>query len=368
MSSLSTEQLDHALDYVDEMACDAYHRQTARLVAYANQHMAERPDISDLLGPCPLEVLNANHVEHARFMEGQLRLKSAGALIDTFVWVYKTHSLRGIALRSFPIDLAIWIKAIEEYIPEPYANQISAVYRYLIQIHEHLEAQKQTSGTEPAIEAELQSYFQSYLHALLKPDMYEAMRVAAGYIQSPAHLESWWEGVIQPSMHMIGELWARGEISVGQEHLATAITQRVIAVYYPMVLNLQRSKGQVVVTASPGELHEIGGRMIADLLELHGWNVYYTGANTPAESIIDLLKRSGAGFLCVSTTLSVSLSGVAILISRVRATDIQPQPKILVGGQAYMSDPDLWRRVGADAFASSAREGIAYLEANQATE
>lgn len=214
-------------------------------------------------------------------------------------------------------------------------------------------------------DTELRPHIERYLQAVLKPDSRAALEAAEAYINSSVEIATWWEHVIRPTLYEIGDLWAQGEISVGQEHLATAITQRVMAHYYPQILEQPRQKGRVVVTSSPGELHEIGGRILADLLELHGWDTYYTGANTPSESVVTLLNQHQACCLCISTTLAASLPSVSALISEVRAAQLNPAPKILVGGQAYLSAPDIWKQVGADWFAGSASEGIAYIETIQ---
>jgi methanogenic corrinoid protein MtbC1 len=145
--------------------------------------------------------------------------------------------------------------------------------------------------------------------------------------------------------------------------MASAITQRVMAHYYPQILDVPRQKGSVVVISSPGELHEIGARILSDLLEMSGWDTYYTGASTPADGVIGLLAQTQARFLCISTTLLDSLPAVTALIAQVRSADLSPAPKILVGGQAYLSDPNIWRQVGADSCARSAREGIQYINA-----
>lgn len=211
---------------------------------------------------------------------------------------------------------------------------------------------------------ELRSSFQEYLAALLVPDMHAAIRVTGAYVRSYNDIAVWWEQIIQPAMYMIGDLWAQGLISVGQEHLATAITQRVMAIYYPLILELPRQNGPLVVTASPGEFHEIGLRIVADVFEIHGWDVHYIGANTPAEGTIKLLGQTGSRFLCVSTTLVESLPAVSALIAQVRAANLSPMPKILVGGQSYLTDHDLWRHVGADWFAATPRDGLDYLAHN----
>lgn len=209
----------------------------------------------------------------------------------------------------------------------------------------------------------LAPFFERFIAALLTPDTAAAIRVTGEYVKTPADLSIWWEQIIQPAMYEVGDRWSRGEITVGQEHLATAITQRVMAIYYPMILELPRLKGTIVVTASPGELHEIGTRIVADLLEISGWDVYCTGAYTPAPTVVDLVQRTRAQFLCISTTLVASLPAVAALIEQVRGACGPAAPQILVGGQAYMQKHSLWRDVGADSFALTARAGIDYIQA-----
>lgn len=362
MTTQGASQLARALEAVDAEASDAYGRQAHLLIDYVNRRMSERADLIVLLGQLPLSVLYANHSEHARVFEGQLRLKSAAALIDLFAWVYKTHLLRGVALHCFPLELALWSEALDQHLDPPAAAQIKRVYRCLQELHPQLVLLAHNPHVEPEITAELLDYYRRFLAALLKPDAQAAIAVTGEYVQGPAQIPIWWESVIQPSLYEIGYLWARGEITVGQEHMATAITQRVMARYYPMILELPRTKGRIVITSSPGEFHEIGTRIVADLLEVNGWDVYCTGASTPSASVIALLEQTEATFLCISTTLPSSLPAVTALIAEVRAAKLGCMPKILVGGQAYRADPAIWQRVGADGLGSTAHEGIALIE------
>jgi MerR family transcriptional regulator, light-induced transcriptional regulator len=355
--------LSDALLAVDLVAVDAYRSHAALMTAYVDRAMAERADIGDLLGPCPIDVLYANHADHVRFLVAHLELKSAPAMLDALAWVYRTHVQRGIALRTFPTDLACWVAAAERFLDPHSAQQVAGVYRCIIGLHSHLLLLAHVPAADPALVGELEPYFHEYMDALLAPDMRAAIGVAGRYVTDTRRLAVWWEQIIQPAMYEIGHMWARGEITVGQEHLATAITQRVMSVFYPLILELPRERGTVIVTASPGELHEIGPRILADLIELSGWDVCYTGANTPIGSVIDLVKRTAPHCLCISTSLSVSLPSVAKLIASVREEVGAAAPSIMVGGQAYMADADLWRKVGADYVAFSAREGVAVLEA-----
>ena len=365
MNTSPTECLAQALINIDSATCEAFAHHLPRLIVYAHRHAARYAESTIVPGCDSQHVFYTDQAEYANLLLAQLRLKNAQSLIMELAWIYRSQMLRGITLRGFPIDLATWARAADRYLDPSSAARIKHVYRCLGALHSRLALLAYSPQDALIIDEQLDLYFHRYVAALLKPDMTAAIRITDEYVKTPSQLSIWWEQIIQPAMYEIGHRWASGQITVGQEHLATAITQRVMAHYYPMILDLPRQKGTIVVTASPGELHEIGVRIVADLFEVGGWNVHCTGANTPAQSITDLVQQTNARVLCISTTLATSLPAVSELIDQVRSDCQSAAPHILVGGQAYMSDPNLWQQVGADSFALSARDGIDYIEAYQ---
>jgi methanogenic corrinoid protein MtbC1 len=364
-NSLAT-QFRNVLTGISAETIESYEHAMTALIDTVNKAMQQREDLGDLIGPNPVELMFENHTNHAHFMLTQLRLKSAKVLLEGIFWAYHTYTNRGFSPNYFPIELATWKTAIMNRIESHHAESIMAVYQLMIDHHRDFLFFSQQPSSPIEIEEALLEYFKRYLEALLVPNMQKAMEVSREYIQTVWDIPNWWERVISPSMYEIGRLWADGEITVGQEHIATSITQRVISMYYPLILELPRTKGAVIVAVSPEELHEIGARMVADMLEMHGWDVYYTGANTPQESLIDLIHSQQAHFLCISTTLPSHLLHVEQIIKKVRAETFEQPVHVLVGGQAYMGDPDLWKTIGADGFVLNASQSVNYLQAHQA--
>ena len=120
-----------------------------------------------------------------------------------------------------------------------------------------------------------------------------------------------------------------------------------------------RRRGKTVVAACVAEeQHEVGIRMVADLFELDGWDVYLTGANTPAESIISAVKDRTADVVAISSTMPFHLPAVHYSIRSLRADPGTATTKILVGGYPFSIVPDLWKRVGADAMAGNAADAV----------
>jgi methanogenic corrinoid protein MtbC1 len=97
-------------------------------------------------------------------------------------------------------------------------------------------------------------------------------------------------------------------------------------------------------------------RMVADFLEMEGWDTYYLGGNMPAESIVRSLKDRHADVVAISATISSRVSKVTELIDAIRSASSQPPVKILVGGYPFNIAEGLWQRVGADGYARNAQE------------
>jgi DNA-binding transcriptional MerR regulator/methylmalonyl-CoA mutase cobalamin-binding subunit len=86
-----------------------------------------------------------------------------------------------------------------------------------------------------------------------------------------------------PTLIALGEGWARGEIDVAGEHLAShAVLRRLSAAFDAAG---SRSRGpRVVVGLPPGSHHELGALAFATAIRRRGHDVLYLGANVPSTS------------------------------------------------------------------------------------
>lgn len=86
-----------------------------------------------------------------------------------------------------------------------------------------------------------------------------------------------------PTLVALGEGWARGEIDVAGEHLASHAVHRRLAAAYEAAGS--RSRGpRVVVGLPPGSHHELGALAFATAIKRRGLNALYLGANVPETS------------------------------------------------------------------------------------
>lgn len=204
-----------------------------------------------------------------------------------------------------------------------------------------------------------------YLNAVLKGERQAAIKLITDSLERGANIKNIYLDVIQNAQYEIGRLWQSGQISVADEHIATAITQAVLAQSYPYIIKSQEDtdkKLKIVVACIGGELHEIGARMVADIFEIEGWNAYYIGANTPQSAILQTIREVEPDLIGLSATMAFHIDGVKSTIQATRNLDVNKKPKILVGGYVFRKYPDLWKEVGADAHAHQADLAIATAE------
>lgn len=154
----------------------------------------------------------------------------------------------------------------------------------------------------------------------------------------------------------IGRLWETAQIGVAQEHLATQITQTVLARLAPSLedaaaaLEVSGRRRTAIVAGTPGELHAIGARMVADFLEASGWDVLLLGPDTPLAEIAELATERAPDVVALSTSLSFNLLAAGRVFARLR--ELESPPLLIAGGRAYEGQADRALLAGADVFAT----------------
>ncbi len=199
---------------------------------------------------------------------------------------------------------------------------------------------------------------QAFLAALLAGDRRRATALVLDRVDAGLTVRDAYVHVFQPVLREVGRQWQTGRITVAHEHFATAATQATMALLYPRIFASARVGRSMVAACVGGELHEVGIRMIADFFEMEGWDTYYIGANAPPASVVRAVRERKADVLAVSATITGHIGKVTELIRAVRADAGGHRPCVLVGGYPFNIDPDLWRKVGADASAAGAAEAV----------
>lgn len=162
-----------------------------------------------------------------------------------------------------------------------------------------------------------------------------------------------YEGLLSPGMVQVGDWYHRGIIDEGQEHLATAITERMMSRVMTAQIPAGRVQKVALLGASANNWHSVGVRMVSDYLRHAGWTVYYMGANVPEPAFLAAVDNHDPDL----TLVSVSEAAVEEGESLVRALRAKyPDRQIGVGGRAPGNDPHRFERAGASFVVSSLRQ------------
>lgn len=198
-----------------------------------------------------------------------------------------------------------------------------------------------------------------YLDAQLAGNRREALRLVIDEgIQKGATVLDVQLQVIQEAQRELGRLWQENTISIAQEHLATAISNMALSHLYDCAPQAPSNGKKVVVACVEGELHDFPARLVADALDLAGFEVRYLGANVPTDSLLPLLQRERPDLLALSVTMTFNVPALRTATARVRAAT-QGKLPIAIGGGACQWVQGIAHELGADATGGDARETVA---------
>jgi methanogenic corrinoid protein MtbC1 len=156
-----------------------------------------------------------------------------------------------------------------------------------------------------------------------------ALRSAIGQSLLLDSLEVTFAAVLSPALVEIGELWAAGDVTVAQEHLASgAIRASLLRLLADQRGNV---RGSAVLACAPGEWHEVGLLMLAILLRADGWQVAYLGPNTPVADAVALARGLGASEVMFSATRDEALASLRTGLDDV---SVPEEIDVVVGGSA----------------------------------
>jgi methanogenic corrinoid protein MtbC1 len=176
----------------------------------------------------------------------------------------------------------------------------------------------------------------AYAEALLVGDEVAAeiaVREAIDVGLTPAEID---DEIIAPGLWLIGERWERREISVADEHLATEITLRVLALHREAHrVASGRSSHRVLLATPSGELHAVALKMVSNLLRDAAYEVLMLGADVPAEALAFAARRHSPDVICLSSTMPGGSDEVLIAMHAV--LEERPGTPFVVGGRAVTS-------------------------------
>lgn len=184
-------------------------------------------------------------------------------------------------------------------------------------------------SSPPALVSDLR---ERYLRAVLAGDRREAVRLVLedgldrGVPTADLH-----HGVIAAAQQEIGRLWQLNLVTVAREHMASAITHLVLAALFGRAVALPSVGKRVIVACVEGEMHDLPARIVADTLELAGFDVAFLGANVPLDDMVAHARTDPADLICLSVTMTFHIPALRAAITSLRAVT---STALMIGGHA----------------------------------
>jgi methanogenic corrinoid protein MtbC1 len=315
-----------------------------------------RPALEQLYGKKGMERCLEDARYHLRYLSEAVGAGEPALFVHYATWAKTMLSTRNIPVEDLVANFEVMLDVLGEELPAP--MQMPAVDYVKLAIRDLTLANDDPSFLDPS--QPLAELANQYLSALLRYDRHSASALILAAVENKVGIKEIYCHVFERCQYEIGRLWQSNIVSIAQEHYCTASTQLIMSQLYPYIFRADRTfRGTIVAACVTGELHEIGARMLCDLLELEGWNTIYLGANVPTAGIVDVLRDNHSNILAVSASMTFHIRAVRQVIAAVRLAS--PATRILVGGYAFKIAPGLWRNVGADYWARDASDAISLI-------
>lgn len=143
-------------------------------------------------------------------------------------------------------------------------------------------------------------------------------------------------GVIQPALYEIGELWAKGEVTVAIEHRFSAFAEEMVGAVYRHYSELaehrQAKKPDVLLTNADGNYHTLGLKFLEVHLLSRGLKTYTVLPGLPGREILELARSLKPKALGLSAALLPQLREVREFAGELIKMPKADRPLLLLGG------------------------------------
>src|SRR5208282_4519625 len=171
---------------------------------------------------------------------------------------------------------------------------------------------------------------------LLELDESAAHTLAIGYCDTHG-LEATFDDVLIPALTLAGQERMEGHISQENQHFLVAVTRGLITdLGNRFIKPRTKPRLRILGICAPGEVHDLGLRMLLELLRHSGVAANLIDQATPG-GVREFLKRYAPDMVCLSCTMPECLPAAAELVRGIKLDS--PGLTVIGGGAAAVSSP-----------------------------
>ena len=159
-----------------------------------------------------------------------------------------------------------------------------------------------------------------------------------------------------PGMSAVGIKFRDDEVFLPELLLSAKTMKTALEILMP-ILSQQGTGfiGRVLIGTVSGDLHDIGRKIVASMLQGNGFEVMDLGVDVPPEEFVEVVRDNDVQILGLSALLTSTMPMMEATIKALEKAGLRQKVKVMVGGasvtQAY-ADRIVADGYGADAVAA----------------
>ncbi|MEW5788229.1 MAG: cobalamin-dependent protein [Pseudomonadota bacterium] len=202
---------------------------------------------------------------------------------------------------------------------------------------------------------DLPAIIQAYNDAVFDTDKDQAFQIVdAALAQGLCPEDVVFKVVIPAVEDMMSRITQDPDANLAQHFMTAQIAAEVTEKMLPLFRAPPERIGRAVIGTASGDLHSLGKRIVMGCLKSLMVDVTDLGVNVPAERFVDEAVRLDARVIAISAMMvhtATGEQGSLRVRQLLRERGLEERIRIVVGGAPYRYDPELYRQVGADAWA-----------------
>lgn len=188
-----------------------------------------------------------------------------------------------------------------------------------------------------------------------------AVTLAREALESGSSPMEFFENCIAPSLKQVGKRFETLDIFLPEMVTAADTVERVnTEVINPAVAkdqgDVNMSLGKVLLATVQGDLHDIGKNMVGLMLKVNGFEVIDMGTSVSPSDIIDRAEQENVDIIGMSALLTTCLPYMKDVGDLLDGKGLRDKYSVIIGGAA--TTPDIVEEMGANAYGSSAADGV----------
>lgn len=154
-------------------------------------------------------------------------------------------------------------------------------------------------------------------------------------------------------MNVVGVKFKNGDMFVPEVLMSARSMSAGLEIVRPLIADTEiKSKGKVVLGTVKGDLHDIGKKLVAMMMESSGLEVINLGVDVAPQKFVEAIREHQPQVIGMSALLTTTMLNMQSTIKLLVDEGLRDKVKVIVGGAPVSGE--FAQTIGADGFAPDA--------------